>query len=401
MGEESGMSDGPGIVGGLTTAQRRALQHAHDVSGRNQWRARERLREILRKHGCSDASLHAVLRSLREHARVVVHFHPDRWGMTPITVAEGMLRDGRYRNQFETGRSSGSRTAVPGGARDEWERRLFGSAYHVGEVSVEERPKYGALEVVRRPDGPIPRFGSCYVVLRPTVSRRTSFTFSGSEQPDAAERLGTIGNLEPVLAPLMTEISEGTGARVSWPPFRAPTLGVEELTVPMFLDICQGLSEPRNLRASGPPGRVLDSCIEAQVHGPIDLASDVECVVVDPTFDGTRSGELLNEIVKRYGIEVAYHQGFRMAAGEVPADFRGPVMPVLARRIAQDGIVDASAIGVAEAALWESPDAWRDIGTEAEVLQYLKQLWHVLVHYGQPTEEPPHTPRQPIGSVGG
>jgi hypothetical protein len=207
--------------------------------------------------------------------------------------------------------------------------------------------------------------------LRPTVSRRTSFTFSGSEQPDAAERLGTIDNLEPVLAPLMTEISEGTGARVSWPPFRAPTLGVEELTVPMFLDICQGLSEPRNLRASGPRGRVLDSCIEAQVHGPIDLASDVECVVVDPAFDGTRSGELLNEIAKRYGIEVAYHQGFRMAAGEVPADFRGPVMPVLARRIAQDGIVDASAIGVAEAALWESPDAWRDIGTEAEVLQYL------------------------------
>jgi hypothetical protein len=315
---------------------------------------------------------------------VIVHFHPDRRGMTSITVAEGMLRDGRYRNQFETGRSSGSRTGVPGGARDEWERTLFGRAYHVGEVSVAERPKYGALEIVRRPDGPIPRFGSCYLVLRPAVSRRTSFTFSGSEQPDAAERLGTMDNLEPVLAPLMTEISEGTGARVGWPPFKAPTLGIEGLTVPRFLDICQGPGEPRNTRASGHPGRVLDSCIEAQVHGPIDLASDVECVVVDPAFDGTRSGDLLIEIAKRYGIEVAYHQGFRMAAREVPADFRGPVMPVLALRVARDGIVDAPTIGVAEAALWDSPDAWCDIGTKEEVFQYLKQLWHVLVHYGHP-----------------
>ncbi|ULA59254.1 MAG: hypothetical protein LZF60_110043 [Nitrospira sp.] len=395
------MSDGPEIVGGLTTAQRRALQHAHEVSDRNQCGARERLREIFRKHGCSDASFHVALRSLREHARVVVHFHPDRRGMTPITVVEGMLRDGRYRNQFETGRSSGSRTAVPGGARDEWERALFGSAYHVGEVSAEERPKYGALEIVRFPDGPIPRFGSCYLVLRPAVSRRTSFTFSGSEQQDAAERLGMMDHLDPVLASLMTEISEGTGARVGWPPFRAPTLGIEALTVPRFLDICQSLGEPRSLRASGPPGRVLDSCIEAQVHGPIDLASDVECVVVDPAFDGTRSGELLIEIAKRYGIEIAYHQGFRMAAREVPEDFRGPVMPVLALRVAQDGIVDAATIGAAEAALWESPDAWRDIGTRAEMLQYLKQLWHVLVHYGQPADELSNRLLQPAGSGGG
>src|SRR3712207_7188489 len=46
------------------------------------------------------------------------------------TVAEGLLADGVYRTQFETGLSGGSTTAFAGGERDEWERRLFGGAYH-------------------------------------------------------------------------------------------------------------------------------------------------------------------------------------------------------------------------------------------------------------------------------
>jgi len=31
-----------------------------------------------------------------------------------------------------------------------------------------------------------------------------------------------------------------------------------------------------------------------------------------------------------------------------------------------------------------APDDWLDFGQRAEVLQYLKQLWHVLVRYGVP-----------------
>ena len=52
--------------------------------------------------------------------------------------------------------------------------------------SASERPKYGSLELVRFPDGPAPRFGSCYFVLR-GVGPRTSITFMGSEDPLAAE----------------------------------------------------------------------------------------------------------------------------------------------------------------------------------------------------------------------
>ncbi|HEX2880761.1 MAG TPA: DUF3626 domain-containing protein, partial [Polyangiaceae bacterium] len=58
-----------------------------------------------------------------------MHFHPDRIGIGPLTVAEALLDSGQYRNQFETGLSSGSTTAFPGGARDAWEEALFDGAY--------------------------------------------------------------------------------------------------------------------------------------------------------------------------------------------------------------------------------------------------------------------------------
>jgi Protein of unknown function (DUF3626) len=49
-----------------------------------------------------------------------------------------------------------------------------------------------------------------------------------------------------------------------------------------------------------------------------------------------------------------------------------------------DARLDAALIGSAEASLHEQLDAWRDWGSHAEALQHLKQLWHVLVHYGLP-----------------
>jgi hypothetical protein len=57
--------------------------------------------------------LDAAVETLRQHARVVLHFHPDRIGVKPITVAEALLEEGRYRSQFETGLSSGGLTVDP------------------------------------------------------------------------------------------------------------------------------------------------------------------------------------------------------------------------------------------------------------------------------------------------
>jgi hypothetical protein len=32
------------------------------------------------------------------------------------------------------------------------------------------------------PDGPAPRFGSCFFLLRPNVAKRSTFTFGGSHE---------------------------------------------------------------------------------------------------------------------------------------------------------------------------------------------------------------------------
>jgi hypothetical protein len=215
----------------------------------------------------------------------------------------------------------------------------------------------------------------------------------GSEDPRATERLGTIGRMDCVMAALFAEIEEGGMASPPWPPFRAPTLGIPNLTVSRLLDdVIKDLQQPRREPAEGEPGRVLDTEIEAQVHGPIALHRDVELLVADPAFAESATGTLLRELALRYGIPLRWHPGFRLPVNKVPDDFRGPVMLRLAERIAaEDGSLDAAVIGSAEASLRKQPDSWRDWGDQAEALEHLKQLWHVLVHYGLPargTKEP-------------
>jgi hypothetical protein len=319
---------------------------------------------------------------VRQHARIVLHFHPDRFAGKSTNVAESLLVEGVYRNQFETGLSSGSPTAFPGGERDNWERKLFGGAYHTQGVLASERPKYGSLELVRFPDGPAPRFGSCYFVLR-DVTSWTSLTFMGSEDPHSTDRVGTFATPHSVMASLLAEIENGGMAAPAWPPFRAPTLGVPGITVSRFYGLLNRLSENRPSPSLGEPGRVLDTGVEAQIHGPVILDRHVETLVADPAFAGTRVGQTLNEVANKYGFELQGHCGFRLSVRDVPDDFRGPEMPRLAQHIAGvGGMLDAAVIGRAAASLHKNSEQWREWGDYFDVLRLLRQLWHVLVHFG-------------------
>jgi hypothetical protein len=127
----------------------------------------------------------------------------------------------------------------------------------------------------------------------------------------------------------------------------------------------------------------LDDYVEAQVHGGVALATDVEAVVADPSFRGTPTGDLLAGLAPA----LHWHQGFVLAPGEFPAGPRGPAAPVLAAHLARRygaDRVDAALIGRAARSVVRSSAQWSAFGTAAEVLQQLKYLWHLLVMAGRP-----------------
>lgn len=328
------------------------------------------LEHVCRMCDVSGAELARVFDAIGTQARVAVHFHPDRPCATGTSVAERLLAEGLYRNQFETRISNGGLSAHPGGRRDACERVLFGGAYHAANVGAAERPKYGALELLRRPEGPSPRFGSCYLVLAPHVAQRCTFTYLDSHEDPAAR--GTHGALEDIVASLLREAFFGDMA-----------LGEHGVSAPTLVRRLQAeLIPQRSVGSSAAPVRNLNHYVEAQIHGDLDLRADVETLVVDPSFQGTEIGELLEACCRHYGVRLERHHGFVLPPAEVPRDFRGPTMPSLASRVARQGVVHAAAIGMAAAELHRDPGAYGDRGSFDEVLQELKLLWHVLVRYG-------------------
>jgi hypothetical protein len=366
----------------LSPVQVAALRHVGAIARDKEATALLSITAICKRAGIGLDAYHEAMELMRQHARIVAHFHPDRFGRKRANVVDCLLVDGVYQNQFETGLSSGSPTAFPGGERDEWERTLFAGAYHNEGVTASERPKYGSLELVRFPDGPAPRFGSCYFVLR-GVGPRSSITFMGSERPHAASRVGTLAEPHAVMAALLAEIEDGGIATADWPPFRAPTLGVPDITVSRFYDLLKLLRVRRPNPSQGEPGRILDTGVEAQIHGPVLLARDVEMLVADPAFAHTRVGQSLVELAEKYRFDFEWHCGFQLDVRDVPDDFRGPAIPKFAERIAgRDGTIDAAVIGRAAASFDQDSEPWNEWGGYFDVLRLLRQLWHVLVRFG-------------------
>lgn len=317
-------------------------------------------------------SLTATMAAIRGHAQVGLHFHPDRLDVSMTPVAEALLRDGVYRNQFETQLSNGKLSPVRGGDRDLWENELFGGAYARTEVTAAERPKYGALDLMRHPEGPCPRFGSCCLLLGAHMLESCTFTYMDSHQ--LPPERGTIGEFDDILAALLTESFQ-----------REFALGRAGLRPPELLAHLRDALPLEQADPSGlPAARNLDHYIEAQVHGEISLATDVDVLIADPSFQGTQTGDVLQRLCQQYGIRLHWHCGFALPAADVPGDFRGPDVQALAKRVGLDGMVDAAAIGIAAADLRSTPDAWRDFGTPDRALQLMKLLWHVLVRYGNP-----------------
>ena len=354
----------------LHPSQAAALAFVEEVALAKAAAVRRDLLRLLAELGLAADDYTAALASIAAAAPIDVSFHPDRLDKTGETVVQSLHSSGRYKNQFESGISNGVVTAVEGGKRVLWEARLFGGAYQQRGVAARYRPKYGALNLLGHWDGACPRFGSCYFRLKPHVARRCSFAFGDSAV--APVDLGTIASFDGVLAATLKAI-HATGR----------ALGGEDLEVGSFLKaVTRATRLADALDFDGRPGRNLDDCIEVHIHGPLDLASDVACLVADGSFRPTETGDRLVELSIGYGFDLHWTPGFFLSTADIPPDFRGPQMGPLAQHIASDGLLDAVKIGAADRALKRNPEDWGAWGSFEETLQLLKQLWHVLATFG-------------------
>jgi hypothetical protein len=374
-----------------TAANRTALAFVRARTGRERARHVDRIARVLSGAGVP-ADPGDLCAAVRRRGVVTVNFHPDRLLADGRSVAEALYAEGVYRSQFESKISNGGLTAFPGGARDRWERALFGGAYQAPGVREDERPKYGGLDLMNYSDGACPRFGSCHLRLKAAALDRSTFSFGDSASDP--QDVGVIDGFEPVLAALLERLADSGRA-----------LGRRDLDVAL---VVERLLDARAPRGGGlfprAQGRTLDEYIEAQVHGAVRLAADVAALVVDPSFGDTPAGALLLATAARYGFAAEWHPGSALTVSDVPQE--APVTDAaavprwrafcahgraarLAARVIEDHAadrrhLDAAAIGQAAVAAVRTPEQWQEWGTTGQALQCLKDLWLILVVYGKP-----------------
>lgn len=324
----------------------------------------------LRQAGVDGVEARRLVQKLLGCCEVTLNFHPDRYDGGGRLVIDGLMADGAYSSQFATGTTNGGKTAFSGGQRDLWERTLFSGAYHGGTAAGHGRPKYGALNILGYRDGASARFGSCFLTLRPHVLARCTFAYGDSvTNPEA---LGTADAWMAVLRALLEDVAR-SGRFLN-----RPNQTVKD-AVGHILSL--GQEHPQVL------GRNMDDCIEAHVHGPLCLQEDVACLYLDESF---LHGEIHSKALclsARYGIAVHSIPERRVRVSDMDSAFRGEAIPLLARKIVawfgvQSGEINAEIIGRASRDSIDHPQAWLDVGIEAALFQYFKQLWHTVAAFG-------------------
>lgn len=331
-----------------------AVAHVSSVARHARPAAQRRLAEAdIEPHWISSAA-----DRVRSNARLTLNFHPDRRDRQGRTVAQGLLEDGRYRPQSDTGVSNGGRSAVPGGLRTKWETNLFAGVY---DDSLNPRPVYGALDLTCDVHGGSPRFGSSFVVLTAECFDRATFCVGDSHV--GPTDIGTIEEFTSIVAGLVGLCAAGDGFG-------------HDLTLDRLIEVIDtGTDQPQ-------ASRDLDHYVEAHVHGRLDLTEDVAAVVLDPSFAGTSVEDDLRRAANQFGFNLEWHEGSQINAAEIPDDFRGADIADIARRIAQDGLVDAATIGRAlEPFPFTPPDPAGD--PENSHLQQYKKLWHCCLALGR------------------
>lgn len=309
-----------------------------------------------------------VLNQIKSKASICLHFHPYRLNEKGVSVIELLLHSGIYKSQFETKISNGSLSAYKGGQRDIWENNLFGQIFSSNDYPMTQRPKYGALDLLRHANGPSPRFGSCYFVLKPKLSQAATFTYLDSyKTPD--ER-GTMKLFNVILVSLLRDCLENKGA-----------LGEANIAPTELVDkILRNLSTPYTQTVLHKPKQNLDQYIEAQIHADILLKNDVAFLVADTAYQDTPIETSFKKLCEKYQIELLWRQGFELTIEAAIANFRGTEIPNMVAQVALNNKINVAVLIETEKRLTKDLKNKENLNAQ---LQQLKYLYHTLVQFGK------------------
>ena len=296
---------------------------------------------------------------------ITINFHPDRLSNNGHLVIDNLIKQGQYHGQFRTGTTNGGKSAFVGGDRFLWEQRLFGNAYPDDSL---ERPKYGALNLLRYIDGASVRFGSCFFTLKHEATKRCTFAYGDSATNPTI--LCTSDTFVGVLAGLFDDVEKNNQ-------LLNQVIATEQEALAILLNPSKAVKSI---------GRNLDYCIETHIHGDISLAEDIDCFFVDESFGETDLVKKAELLCEAYDIALHWIPKRQMRIRDIGALFRDPQMPKLAKKIdhifGNRGIVNAAIIGKASCDSLKNPNTWRDLGSDEELFQYFKQLWHTVAYFG-------------------
>lgn len=151
-----------------------------------------------------------------DHAVELAKFTLKEWGVngtvsvrTPLEVAPLVLKDGRWKNQFESGRSQGF---LSSSARKEAESNGLGVPH---DAPIKERPIYGFLSGIGEREGTADSYGEVEFRLKPEVKLRSTMTVGDS--------LGMFGGDEAVGTPVLNPDLEGIDSNGTAPVRNDPT----------------------------------------------------------------------------------------------------------------------------------------------------------------------------------
>lgn len=297
---------------------------------------------------------------------ITINFHPDRYTNNGKTIIENLIEQGKYHNQFRTGTTNGAKTAFVGGDRFLWEQRIFFDSYPHDSI---ERPKYGALNLLKHIDGATARFGSCYFTLKHNIINRCTFSYGDSASNPST--LCTSDTFVNIIASILNDV-QNKGILLN------KLIASEEEALAVLLYKCSELKDI---------GKNLDNYIEAHIHGDIILEDDVECLYIDSSFKETIYAKQAAKLCQKYEIKLRWIPKREIQVEVIEEFFRGPMIPILAKKIDSvlgnnKGIINAEILGKASQDILLNPRNWNDIGSEAELFKYIKQLWHTVAYFG-------------------